>query len=355
MVKVCVLGAFGGIGQPLSLLLKINPFISELSLYDIADCHGIGTDLSHINTKSITKGFDKNGIREALKGSDIVVIPAGMARKEGMTRDDLFKVNAGIMKTLCLHIGQVCSNNVKVLIISNPVNCLTPVAIETFKKLGKLRLENVIGITMLDVIRAETFLKQHLCELGDRENDPLEHEIISVVGGHSGTTIVPLIMDKRIIKFLGVKRYHDLIKRIQFGGDEVIKAKKSSGSATLSMAYAADEFISSMISSMVVVVKDAERIEYRRRQKYRYLPGYVYLPSVKGGLALKRRLRQIAHLDVDYFAVPLKFKNGSISHIDLNVLNNLSQEEIELLRIAMGPLQTNIKKGEKFVRNTAKM
>ena len=197
-----------------------------------------------------------------MKGSDIVVIPAGMARKEGMTRDDLFKVNAGIMKTLCLHIGQVCSNNVKVLIISNPVNCLTPVAIETFKKLGKLRLENVIGITMLDVIRAETFLKQHLCELGDRENDPLEHEIISVVGGHSGTTI---------IKFLGVKRYHDLIKRIQFGGDEVIKAKKSSGSATLSMAYAADEFISSMISSMVVVVKDAERIEYRRRQKYRFI------------------------------------------------------------------------------------
>lgn len=356
MVKVCVLGAFGGIGQPLSLLLKINPCIDELSLYDIADCHGIGTDLSHINTKSITRGYDKNGIRDALKDSDIVVIPAGMARKEGMTRDDLFKVNASIMRTLCLQIGQVCSENVKVLIISNPVNCLVPVAIETFKGLGKPRLENVIGITMLDVIRAETFLKDHLCELGySREHDPLDHEIVSVIGGHSGTTIVPIIADKGIIKLLGTTRYDKLVKRIQFGGDEVIKAKKSSGSATLSMAYAANEFVSSIISSMVVMAKDDEKIEYCRRQKYRYLPGYIYLPSVKGGLELKRRLRQVGHLDVDYFAAPLKFRNGSISQIDLSVLDNLSQEEIELLRGAMEPLQTNIKKGERFVKNTAKM
>lgn len=352
MVKVCVLGAFGGIGQPLSLLLKINPYIDELSLYDLADCHGIGTDLSHINTKSVTRGFAKSEIREALKNSDIVVIPAGMARKEGMTRDDLFKVNANIIKTLCLHIGQICPQNVRVLIISNPVNCLVPVAIETFKKLGKLHLENIIGITMLDVIRAETFLKEHLDELNDTENNPLEHDMISVVGGHSGTTIVPVLADKSIIKILGVERYNKLIKRIQFGGDEVIKAKKSMGSATLSMAYAANEFVGNIISSMI---QGSGNVDYYRVQKYRYLPGYVYLPSVKGGFDLKKRLRQIGHFDIDYFAIPLKFKNGSISKIDPSVLDNLSQNEIELLRTAMEPLQTNIKKGEKFVTNTAKM
>lgn len=350
MVKVCVLGAFGGIGQPLSLLLKINPHIDELSLYDLNDCHGISKDLSHINTKSTTSGFDKNTLKDALQGSNIVVIPAGMARKEGMTRDDLFKVNANIIKTLCLHIGQTCSENVKVLIISNPVNCLVPVAIETFRKLGKLHPENIMGITTLDIVRAETFLREHLRELNNDDIDPLDHDVISVVGGHSGTTIVPIISDKNIIKLLGSSRYKQLVHRIQFGGDEVIKAKKSSGSATLSMAYAASEFISTILLSMTHGTGICSK-----EQKYRYLPAYVYLPGLKNGAQLKRHLKQVAHLDVNYFAVPLKFKNGSISELDPTILTKLSQEEIELLRAAMEPLQINIKKGEKFVQNTAKM
>lgn len=353
MVKICVLGAFGGIGQPLSLLLKMHPDVDELSLYDLADCHGISKDLSHINTKSVTNGYGKDTLRDALIGSDLVVIPAGMARKEGMTRDDLFKVNANIIKTLCMQIGRTCSENVKVLIISNPVNCLVPVAIETFKKLGKLHPENIIGITTLDIVRAETFLKEHLLELDNNDIDPLDHDVISVVGGHSGTTIVPVILDKKIIKMLGPERYKQLIHRIQFGGDEVIKAKKSTGSATLSMAYAANEFISTILRSMTG--DGSKRSVHQRDLKYKYLPGYVYLPGLQNGAELKRHLKQIAHVDVDYFAVPLRFQNGSISEIDATVLENLSQEEIELLRAAMEPLQTNIKKGEKFIQNTAKM
>ncbi|CAL9736817.1 malate dehydrogenase, cytoplasmic [Monosporozyma servazzii] len=352
MVKVCVLGAFGGIGQPLSLLLKINPHIDELSLYDLNDCQGISKDLSHINTKSTTSGFDKDTLKDALQGSDMVVIPAGMARKEGMTRDDLFKVNANIMKTLCLQIGQTCPENVKVLIISNPVNCLVPVAVETFRKLGKLHAENIIGITTLDIVRAETFLREHLRELNNEDIEPLNHDVISVVGGHSGTTIVPIIPDKNIIKMLGASRYKQLVHRIQFGGDEVIKAKKSRGSATLSMAYAASEFITTILLTMVHDGKAEMRV---REQKYKYLPGYVYLPGLKNGAQLKRHLKQIAHLDVDYFAVPLKFKNGSISEVDATILTKLSQEEVVLLRAALEPLQENIKKGEKFVQNTSKM
>ncbi|KAJ1547273.1 malate DEHYDROGENASE, NAD-dependent, partial [Cladochytrium tenue] len=97
MVKVAVLGAAGGIGQPLSLLLKANPLVSHLSLYDIVNTPGVAADLSHINTPSKVTGHKgPEQLAEALTGASIVVIPAGVPRKPGMTRDDLFNINAGI-------------------------------------------------------------------------------------------------------------------------------------------------------------------------------------------------------------------------------------------------------------------
>ncbi|VUC23999.1 unnamed protein product, partial [Clonostachys rosea] len=56
--KVTVLGAAGGIGQPLSLLLKLNPKVTDLALYDIRGGPGVAADLSHINTKSTVKGYE---------------------------------------------------------------------------------------------------------------------------------------------------------------------------------------------------------------------------------------------------------------------------------------------------------
>ena len=98
-MKVCVLGAAGGIGQPLSLLLKLNlPAGSELSLYDVAPfTPGVAVDLSHIPTDVCVTGYVGDDVEAAMKDSDIVVIPAGVPRKPGMTRDDLFNVNAPSM------------------------------------------------------------------------------------------------------------------------------------------------------------------------------------------------------------------------------------------------------------------
>jgi len=101
-MKVCVLGAAGGIGQPLSLLLKLQlPAGSELSLYDVAPfTPGVAVDLSHIPTDVAVRGFVGDDLEAAMADADIVVIPAGVPRKPGMTRDDLFNVNAGIVKKL---------------------------------------------------------------------------------------------------------------------------------------------------------------------------------------------------------------------------------------------------------------
>lgn len=98
--KVTVLGAAGGIGQPLSLLMKLNPLVTTLNLYDIVNTPGVAADLSHINTHSKVSGYKGQDLQLALKDSDVVIIPAGVPRKPGMTRDDLFNTNAGIVKSL---------------------------------------------------------------------------------------------------------------------------------------------------------------------------------------------------------------------------------------------------------------
>jgi len=104
-MKVAVLGAAGGIGQALALLLKTQlPSGSELSLYDIAPVTpGVAVDLSHIPTDVKIQGFSGEDATPALVGADVVLISAGVARKPGMDRSDLFNVNAGIVRNLKSH------------------------------------------------------------------------------------------------------------------------------------------------------------------------------------------------------------------------------------------------------------
>jgi malate dehydrogenase len=126
-----------------------------------------------------------DGLKHALTGCDVVVIPAGIPRKPGMTRDDLFKINAGIVKGLVEGCAQYCPKAF-ILIISNPVNSTVPIAAEVLKKAGVFDAKRLFGVTTLDVVRAETFVQEFT-----GEKDPSK-TVIPVVGGHSGETIVPL-------------------------------------------------------------------------------------------------------------------------------------------------------------------
>jgi len=71
----------GGIGQPLSLLLKIEPLVTELSLYDIRGAPGVAADVSHVDTAAKVKGYTADQLDAALEGVEVVVIPAGVPRK----------------------------------------------------------------------------------------------------------------------------------------------------------------------------------------------------------------------------------------------------------------------------------
>lgn len=160
-MKVAVLGAAGGIGQALALLLKTQlPAGSHLSLYDIAPVTpGVAVDLSHIPTAVEIKGFAGEDPTPALVGADVVLISAGVARKPGMDRSDLFNINAGIVRNLIEKVAATCPTAL-VGIITNPVNTTVAIAAEVMKKAGVYDKNRLFGITTLDVIRSETFIAE---------------------------------------------------------------------------------------------------------------------------------------------------------------------------------------------------
>ena len=159
--RVAVVGAAGGIGQPLSLLLKQNPLVSELLLYDVAPVTpGVGADLSHMDTPARVKAFAGDDMAGALKDADVIVVPAGVPRKPGMSRDDLFSINAGIVANIARVAAQVAPK-AALLIISNPVNSTVPIVAEVLKKAGVYNKSKLFGVTTLDVVRANSFIAEN--------------------------------------------------------------------------------------------------------------------------------------------------------------------------------------------------
>eukprot|EP00262_Sarcandra_glabra_P004396 TRINITY_DN1537_c0_g1_i1.p1 TRINITY_DN1537_c0_g1~~TRINITY_DN1537_c0_g1_i1.p1 ORF type:complete len:273 (-),score=38.91 TRINITY_DN1537_c0_g1_i1:74-892(-) len=214
--KVAILGAAGGIGQPLAMLMKMNPLVSVLHLYDVANSPGVTADISHMDTGAVVCGFlGQQQLESALTGMDLVIIPAGVPRKPGMTRDDLFNINAGIVRTLCEAIVKCCPHAI-VNLISNPVNSTVPIAAEVFKKAGTFDPKRLLGVTMLDVVRANTFVAEVL------GIDPQEVDV-PVVGGHAGVTILPLLSQVKPPCSFTAEEINSLTERIQNGGTEVVE------------------------------------------------------------------------------------------------------------------------------------
>jgi len=325
--KVCVIGAAGGIGQPLSLLLKNNRNVSELSLYDVNPLvNGVCADLGHIETPAKVRseaGMEPERLRKALAGCNVVVIPAGVPRKEGMTRADLFKINAGIVRGIAEGVADVCPE-AKVCIISNPVNSTVPVFVGTLIKKGisaEKAHKHVFGVSTLDIVRSNTFISE---ALGMDVNQLAD---VTVVGGHSGVTIVPLLSQiksksgENLSSKLTAEKIEQLTNRIQNAGTEVVKAKAGAGSATLSMAYAGAKFADAVMRGL-----DGEK-------------GVNVCTYVKSTVASDK--------GVDYFASVVTLGSDGIDTI--HGLPETTHYEQDLLSVCFENLKTNITTANEFL------
>jgi len=150
------------------------------------------------------------------------------------------------MQVLLKSLAEACAKNcpnANILVISNPVNSTVPIVAETLKQHGVYNKNKLFGVTTLDVTRARTFISQLKgCDVTSLN--------IPVVGGHAGTTIVPLLSRNSAGVSFSDEERDTLTNRIQFGGDEVVKAKDGAGSATLSMAYAGAQFTMRLLNAL---------------------------------------------------------------------------------------------------------
>jgi malate dehydrogenase len=142
-----------------------------------------------------------------------------------MTRDDLFNINAGIVRTLVEACGKYCPS-AWIAIISNPVNSTVPIAAEVLRRAGAFNPARLFGVTTLDVVRANEFSSAALGV------DPASVSV-PVIGGHAGATILPVLSSASPPVRLPRERAKELMVRIQDAGTEVVKAKVCGADLTI--------------------------------------------------------------------------------------------------------------------------
>ena len=233
-----------------------------------------------------------------------------------MTRDDLFNTNASIVRDLASACAK-SAPNANILIIANPVNSTVPICAEVFKAQGVYNPKRLFGVTTLDVVRASRFVSEI------KGSDPKDEEI-SVVGGHSGVTIVPLFSQSA---HKDLSSDAELVKRVQFGGDEVVKAKDGAGSATLSMAMAGARMADSLLRAS-------------QGEKGVIEPCFVDSPLYKDQ-------------GIDFFSSRVELGPDGVQKI--LPVGEIDAAEEKLMEACVADLKKNIDKGVKFVaENPAK-
>jgi malate dehydrogenase len=231
--KITVVGA-GNVGATTAQRLAEKALARTVVMVDVVEGVPQGKALDQWESAPI-EGFDtrvvgSNGYAESA-GSDIVVITAGIARKPGMSRDDLLNTNAGIVRDVTRQIVQTSPKAI-LIIVSNPLDVMCYVAM----KVSGFPRERVLGMAgVLDTARYRSFLAEAL--------DVSVKDIQAMVLGGHGDTMVPLISYTTvsgipISQLLDATRLNAIIDRTRNGGAEIVKYLKT-GSAYYAPSSAA--------------------------------------------------------------------------------------------------------------------
>lgn len=245
--KITVAGA-GHVGATCAQRLAEKELARDVVLIDIVEGIPQGKGLDQWESAPV-EGFDSHIIGandyEEAADSDLFIVTAGIARKPGMSRDDLLKTNASIVESVSKEIARVAPDSI-IIMVSNPLDVMAYVAMKTT---GFPR-ERVIGMAgVLDTARFRSFIS---LELGVSVEDIQA----LVLGGH-GDTMVPLVSYTTIAgipltQFLGSERIEALIERTRKGGAEIVAHLKT-GSAYYAPSAAA-------VQMAEAIVKDKRRI-----------------------------------------------------------------------------------------------
>jgi malate dehydrogenase len=226
MVNLITVVGAGNVGATTAQRVAEKELARRVVMVDVVEGVPQGKGLDQWQSAPI-EGFDSriigaNGYDETA-GSDIVIITAGIARKPGMSRDDLLNTNAGIVKQVSEQIARTSPNAI-IIVVSNPLDVMCYVA----KKVTGFPRERVIGMAgVLDTARYRAFLAEAL-DVSVRDIQAM------VLGGH-GDTMVPLIgyttvSGIPVTQLLDRKTLDDIVDRTRNGGAEIVKYLKT-GSA----------------------------------------------------------------------------------------------------------------------------
>ncbi len=246
MKKVTVVGA-GNVGATVANVLAIKDIVNEIVLLDIVEDLAVGKALDTWEQAPIqyfsTETIGTSNYADTAN-SDVVVITAGVPRKEGMSRDDLINTNARIVKTVTKSILQYSKDPV-IIIVSNPLDVMTYAA----HKASGLDRKKVIGMAgVLDTARYKAFIAEEL--------DVSPKDIQSLLLGGHGDTMVPLprytnIAGIPLVDLMDEKTIERLVKRTQNGGGELVKLMGTSA------WYAPGAAAAQMVEA---IIKDEGRI-----------------------------------------------------------------------------------------------
>lgn len=301
--KITVVGA-GHVGATTAQRLA-EMELGDVVLVDIVEGMPQGKALDLLESGPVL-GYDSQvtGANDyaGTAGSQIVVITAGLARKPGMSRDDLLLKNAGIVQQVTQNLVQQSPEAI-LIVVSNPLDAMCHVA----KAVSQFPRERVIGMAgVLDSSRFRTFIAQEL-------KVSVENTHAFVLGGH-GDTMVPLarystVAGIPITELIPKERLEAIIQRTRDGGAEIVKLLKE-GSAY----YAPSAAVAEMVEA---ILKDKKKI----------LPCATYLEGEYG----------ISNL---FVGVPVKLGRAGMEEI---VQINLTTEEKTLLQRSAAAVQELVK------------
>ncbi len=287
--KISIIGA-GNVGATLAQLLAIFE-ISDVVLYDIVKDmpQGKALDINQMLNifYSDSKVIGTNDYKD-IKNSDIIVITAGLARKPGMSREELLSANASIIKEVSENISKYCdNNNCIVIVVSNPLDAMTYL---TYKILSNYGFDRTKVMGMAGVLDSSRFIHFISEKLNVSKNN-----INAFVLGSHGDTMVPSVKYTTVSgvslkDLVDPEIQNNLIERTRKGGAEIVSLLKNS-----SAYYAPAASTFKMIKSIIFDKKEILPVSVYVNGEYGYKDIVIGLPAVLG----KNGIEKIIEFDLE--------------------------------------------------------